>query len=275
VSPRAEDVTSPQCTPCVVDARLALSRHGQVAIARLARGFPVWIPRQLQRLLRDTGRYLEDRSTVGHLVPRPYCQSLRQLDMAAEIDAIGRELSQWDRLPEEDALASLPLHYVGDRADECALPSDVDRQLRERCEQLQRGLYCAMTRSGYDLPRGEIVSECIADAVALCAALEPYGAFILTRLEADGQGNPVLCDYLDAWGVPVAEAPVTAEPAGRWLAEALGRCGMSPITWAGIPLVAVHVLVAGFPVLGHADKGLDDDAVAGLWADASVMWHRV
>jgi hypothetical protein len=275
VSPRAEDVTSPQCTPCVVDARLALSRHGQVAIARLARGFPVWIPRQLQRLLRDTGRYLEDRSTVSRLVPRAYCQSLRQLDMASEIDAIGRELSQWDRLPEEDALASLPLHYVGDRADECALSSDVDRQLRERCEQLQRGLYQAMTRSGYDLPRGEIVSECIADAVALCAALEPYGAFILTRLEADCQGNPVLCDYLDAWGVPVAEAPVTPEPAGRWLGEALGRCGMSPITWAGIPLVAVHVLVAGFPVLGHADKGLDDDAVAGLWADASVMWHRV
>jgi hypothetical protein len=256
----------------VIDARLALSRYGQLSIARLVREFPVWIPRQLQRVLHDTRSYL---SQVTLLMPRPFCESLRHLEMDSEADAIGQELSQWDRLPEEDDLASLPLYYLGDRADECSIPSDVDRRLRERCEQLQRGLYCLMNRSSYDVPRGETVAACVADAAALCAALEPYSAFILTRLEADCQGRPALCDYLDAWGVPVTEAPTADEGATRWLCDGLARCSLSPITWAGIPLAAVHVLVPGFPVLGHADKGLDDDAVERLWRRASVFWHRV
>jgi hypothetical protein len=50
---------------------------------------------------------------------------------------------------------------------------------------------------------------------------------------------------------------------------------LTPLSWAGIQLAAVHVIVAGFPVLGGADKGLDDDAVARLWGRASVFWHRV
>jgi len=272
VTVRVEAIRGGQRPPCVVDARLALSRHGQLSVARLVREFPVWIPRQLQRVLRDTRSYLPH---VNRLTPRPFCGSLRHLDMDAEADAIGQELSQWDRLPEEDDLASLPLYYLGDRADECSMPSDVDRRLRERCEQLQRGLYSLMHRSSYDVPRGETITACVADAAALCAALEPYGAFILTRLEADCQGRPALCDYLDAWGVPVTEAPTTDEGAARWLCDGLAQCSLSPIAWAGIPLAAVHVLVSGFPVLGHADKGLDDDAVERLWRHASVFWHRV
>lgn len=258
--------------PCVVDARLALSRHGQLSIARLARDFPVWLPQELHRVLRDTQSYL---SNPSRLVPRPYCASLRQLDLRTEADVVGEELSQWDRLPQEDDLASLPLYYLGERADECLIPADVDRRLRERCEQLQRGLHHAMTQAGYDLPRGEIVAACIRDAAALCAALEPYGAFILTRLESDSEGNPALCDYLDAWGVPTAEVPRAGRPAVRWLREALAQSGLMALAWAGIQLVAVHVIMPGFPVLGSADKGLDDDAVARLWARASVFWHRV
>ena len=73
--------------PCVIDARLALSTHGQLSIARLVREFPVWIPRQLHRVLRDTRSYL---SQVNRLTPEPFCESLRQLDMEAEAIAIGR-----------------------------------------------------------------------------------------------------------------------------------------------------------------------------------------
>jgi hypothetical protein len=256
----------------VVDARLALSRHGQISIARLSHEFPIWIPQELHRILHDTGSYLRK---VNRLTPKPYCEGLRKLDMKAEAQIIGEELAQWDRLPEEDDLASLPLYYVGERADECSVPPDVDRRLRERCEQLQRGLHLRMTQSGYDQPRGEVVASCIGDAAALCAALEPYGAFILTRLESDADGSPVLCDYLDAWGVPTAKAPRSGRPAVSWLRDAIGRCGLAPLSWAGVPLAAVHVIVPGFPVLGGPDKGLDDDAVARLWARASVFWHRV
>lgn len=258
-------------TPCVVDARLALSRHGQLSVARLARDFPVWIPKELQRVLSNTRSFLE---SADRLTPSPYCAKLRELDMKAEADLIGEELSQWDRFPEEDDLASLPLYYVGERADECFIPPDIDRRVRERCEQLQRGLHQAVVVSGYDLPRGEIVAACVSGAAALCVALEPYGAFILSRLEADAKKRPALCDYLDAWGVPVSEAPSGARDV-RWLRESLARSGLAPIAWAGVPLAAVHVMLPGFPVLGGADRGLDDDAVARLWERASVFWHRV
>jgi hypothetical protein len=262
------------CTrpPCVIDARLALSRYGQLSVARLTREFPVWVPRELQRVLHDTRSYL---SGTSRLAPRPYCHALRRLDMNADAGVIGEELSQWDRLPEEDDLASLPLHHLGDRADECSVPPNVDRRVRERFEQLQQGLHIAMAKSSYDLPRGQLVAACVADAAALCAALEPYGAFILTRLESDAEGSPALCDYLDAWGVPTAEAPDAHEPLTWWLRDALARCGLAPLSWAGVPFTAVHVVVPGFPILGGADKGLDEDAVARLWKRASVFWHRV
>ncbi len=258
--------------PCVVDARLALSRHGQLSVARLSRDFSVWIPNELHRVLRHVKSYLDD---PARLTPSPYCAAQRRLDMSAEADLIGQELSQWDRLPEEDDIAALPLYYLGERADECFTPPDVDRRVRDRYEQLRRGAHSLRISADYDLPRGEVVGACIADAVALCAALEPYGAFILSRLEADAKRRPALCDYLDAWGVTTSEAPPRSIRAVGWLQDALTRCGLAPIGWAGIPLAAVHVLLPGFPVLGGADRGLDDDAVSRLWERASVFWHRV
>jgi hypothetical protein len=257
--------------PCVVDARLALSQYGQLCVARLARQFQVWLPQELHQILRNPRAYLDD---PGRLVERPYCGALRNLDNDGEAELVGRELSQWDRRPQEDDLAALPLYHLGDRADECLLPDEIDRRLRERCEQLQRGLHRAMNQSGYDLPRGEVAAACIRDAVALSAALEQYGAILLTRLESDEQGAPALCDYLDAWGVPILEAPRNG-PGVRWLRDALARTGLAPLTWAGVPLAVVHVFVGGFPVLGGVDRGLDDDAVARLWGTASIFWHRV
>ena len=194
--------------------------------------------------------------------------------MKAEADVIGEELSQWDRLPQEDDLASLPLYYLGERADECFMPPDVDRRVRERCDQLQRGLYHAMTRSGLrPAPRRDRGGMHCRRGGALRRP-RAVRRFILSRLESDARSRPSLCDYLDAWGVPVAEAPSGARPV-RWLRESLARTGLAPVSWAGIQLAAVHVLVPGFPVLGGADNGLDDDAVARLWERASVFWHRV
>ena len=258
--------------PCVVDARLALSQHGQLSVARLIRQFSVWLPQELHRILSDTRSHLDN---PGRLVQRPYCASVRQLDFEAEAGLIGAELSQWDRLPDDDDLAALPLYHLGERADECVMPGGVDRRVRERCDQLREGLDRTIRGCTYDRPRGEIAAACVRDAAALCAALEPYGAFILTRLESDAEGAPALCDYLDAWGVPVHEAPTSGGPAARWLRDAVARSGWTPLSWSGIVLVAVHVIVPGFPVLGGRDRGLDDDAVARQWMRASVFWHEV
>ncbi len=254
----------------MADARLVLAPLGVLAVARLTREFAVWLPRELREILRDTARYQEDPAS---LVPQVYCAPLRALDADQLADEIGRELSQWDRLPEEDELAALPLFYVGDRADESRLPAGVDRGVRERFEQLQRGLDLLAHASSCNAPAG--VVACVRDACALCAALEPYAAFILTRLESDGEGGPAICDYLDAWGVPVSEAPARLRHSVRAFDAALARAGLAPLVWAGVDLAAVHVVVPGFPVLGAADRGLDDDAVARLWLQAPIFWHRI
>lgn len=271
IEPLAEVLTSARQS-CVADARLVLAPLGVLAVTRLAREFAVWVPRELREILRDASPYLTD---PAKLVPFVYCGAGRTLDPEAEADQIGRELAQWDALPDNEDLAALPLYYVGDRADESHIPTGVDRGVRERFEQLQRGLDLVAGRSTRVSPEG--VVACTRDATALCAALQPYSAFILTRLETEteAEAGPALCDYLDAWGVPVCEAPARGLRTARALLDALARAGLGPLIWAGVELSAVHVVVPGFPVLGGADRGLDDDAVADLWYQASVFWHRV
>ncbi len=250
-----------------------LSRLGLLTATRLVSQFTVWLPRELREILRSPRTYMGDPSP---LLPRVYCSALRNLDAKADAEAVCAELSQWDRLPESDELAALPLHYLGERADESFSPALCDSHLRERYEQLQRGLDLKLRASSYDQQRGATVAACVRDAAALCAALQPHNGFILSRLEVDGTGAPALCDYLDAWGVPVSdEIPDCGGEAGLPLRVALARAGLGPVSWSGISLVAVHVVLPGFPIFGGADPGLDDDAVARLWTQATVIWHRV
>ena len=257
---------------CIVDARLALSPLGPLAVARLTSEFAVWLPRELREILRDTRPHSAD---PGRLVPRVFCAPIRRINAAAEAQAIGEALAQWDRLPENDELASLPLYSLGERADESFTPVTFDRGVRQRCEQLQAGLDLVMRGSAYDLPRGGTVAACVRDAVALCAALQPCGAFILTRLEPDREGAPALCNYLDAWNIPTREAPSDSHQAVAHLHDALAASGMGPIAWAGVQLAAVHVVLSGIPVAGGADERLSHEAVADLWSRASVFWHLV
>src|SRR5262249_28302866 len=151
-------------------ARLALSMLGMVTLARLCAAYTVWLPAELREVLRDARRYL---ASPDQLVPRVLCGAIRNLDRETEVKAIGWELSQWERLPANDELASLPFYYLGDRADECAIPGTVDRGLRNRYEQFQEGLHLLMEGTQYDLPRGRTFASCVRDAVALCAALQP------------------------------------------------------------------------------------------------------
>ena len=257
---------------CVVDARLALSKLGMVTLARLCAACTVWLPTELREVLRHARRHL---ASPDQLVPRVLCGALRNLDRETEMKAIGWELAQWERLPANDDLASLPFFYLGDRADECAVPLNVDRGLRSRYEQLHVGLHLLMERARYDWPRGRTVAWCTRDTVALSAALQPYGAFVLTRLEPDGEGAPALCDYLEAWGIGVTEIPQGGGVAAAPIHDVLARARLGAISWAGIQLAAVHVVVAGLPVLGDADAGLDSAAVADLWSRSTVFWHRI
>jgi hypothetical protein len=235
---------------CVLDGRVALSRFGLLTATRLATEFAVWLPREVREILRDPRAYVE---CPEQLVPRVYCAPLRALDERADAAAMREEVLQWYELPYNEPLATFPLFHLGDREDECSIPAVAARGLRERCEQLQQGLDILRVRSGFDLPRG----------------------VILTRLEADGERSPALCDYLDAWGISTSEVARRGGSFSQPLREAIARCGVGPHEWAGAPLVAVHVVLPGFPALGMAGASLDDETIAGQWERASVFWHRV
>jgi len=258
--------------PCIVDARVVFSRLGFCTVARLTSSFTVWLPRECRDVLREPRAFLEHPE---RLLSRVFGAPLRRLDQEAETEAIRRELALWERLPEDDELAGLRLSHLGDRADECLIPPAMDRGLRERFEQLRRGLDRRMLLSDYDLPRGETIASCHRDGAALAAALQGYGAFVLTRLEADGEGAPALCNYLDAWGVRTARAPNAGGPPGRALAAAVKASGLGPLSWSGMRLTLVHVLVASYPVLGNPPPCSDGRALADLWSQASVFWHPV
>src|SRR5262245_2843627 len=110
--------------PCVVDARLALSSFGIVTVARLAGACDVWFPKELREIVRRARTYLPD---AERLVPRVFCARLRNLDVRGDVDAIARELAQWERLPQNDDLAAVPIYVLGDRADESTMPPWIDR----------------------------------------------------------------------------------------------------------------------------------------------------
>src|SRR5512140_3515608 len=166
---------------CVADVRLVLGRHGLQICTGLSRHLDLWLPQGLHELVREPRR----ARRADALVTGPPAPGARDPDLvAAEVAEVEAELDLWDRLPGDAELAALPLYHLGARADECRIPAYADRGLRDRCEQLQRGLDLMAVASGRPI---DDLAGCQRDAVALCAALLPYGAFVLTRLEA-GRG---------------------------------------------------------------------------------------
>lgn len=252
---------------CVVDARLALSRFGLLAVTRLRGDVHVWLPYELRQILRDTSAYQEYAQRLSSPARRA----------ADEIREIQAELALWRTWWSEAELSGPPLLYLGDHADECHTPPDTDRGLPERCEQLQRGLDRLARSAALEHPPGDTLAACFRDAVALAAALQAEGAFVLTRLEpgARAGAGPVLVDQLSAWGLRVAEAPSRGGPAATALRAVLARSGVSTLAWSGLRLAAVHVAVPGYPVVGGADARLDEVAMARVWTAAEVHWHEV
>ncbi len=255
---------------CIVDARLALGAHGLRALAALCRRVEVWLPQRVHELLRDPPRRL---ASSDGLVPRPYALAARELDLSQAAREVREALDRASRLPAEAEFAAWPLHHLGDRADECRIPPHADGGLRQRTEQLRRGLDLLARASRFDLPRGDEITACFRDAAALGAALSAWDGFVLTRLEPDGWGAPALCDYLDAWGLEVRA--IAPEDEGGSGPEAPAAAALRPLAWAGLRLAAVHLVVPGAAVVGGEDPRLDDAAVAEIWRGATACWREV
>ena len=255
---------------CVVDARLVLDPLGLHTLTRLVGGFVVWLPRELREILREPGEWI---SRPEELMPRVSRPLMRGIDLEEEAAGAAGALAVWKDLPYSDEMASLAVHWVGDRADEHMLPAGTDSNLSRRCEVLESGLH--LLAQERDPGNTTPYAACVRGAAALAAALHAHGAFILTRLESDDQGPPSLCEYLARWGFEPGEIPESGGPLSRPLLEALGRCGLAPLAWAGCHLAAVHVLVPGFPLLASQKLRLPEDKVARLWERSVVRWHRI
>jgi hypothetical protein len=249
--------------PCILDPRLALSGSGLLAAARLSAECEVWLPRELRETLRSPKAF---RSQPDMLAPRVYGAQTRALPNRD--DDIRDALTQWTSVF-QGPLAGLRFYYLGEHAGESATPSRMDHAVHERFERLAAGLDAVIHRVGYDLPRGEAIGACFRDATALCAALAPYGAYVLSTLEADGRAAPALCNYLDAWGLRVVDVTPKAAADSEALRALLARAGLGPIEWAGARLAAVHVVPPG---LGLA-AGQGDDGAS--WDRTSAYWHLV
>src|SRR5436309_273865 len=80
---------------CVIDARLALSRHGLLIVSRLATEFDVWIPGAVFQILRDLPTFQDQTPLDAATQPTedPY--------RAAEAAAIGGTVRLWEDFPED------------------------------------------------------------------------------------------------------------------------------------------------------------------------------
>lgn len=258
-------------TPCVLDVRLLLSSLGVLTAVRLATCLEVFLPGEFRELLREDKR---TPGTAERLVPRPMGASARErLDLRGETAIAELELDAWHRYATEPDLARQPLYYLGDREDEARLPATADTLLRRRFEGLAQGLDRRLEDSHYDLPRGWRYKNMLRDSVALCAALSAYGGILLTRVEAaaGAEGQPALCDYLFAAGLRPLRVEDTGGLVSAPLRQALARTGLAAL-WSGVSLVAVHVAVPGYPVLGAPDPEIAPELAYRQWPAARVCW---
>jgi hypothetical protein len=269
--PAAEPLVAPvlpasyaRSRPCIVDPRLAVSADGLLAAARLlTTDCSVWIARELRETLKTPKAYL---AQPDKLAPRPYGAENRALG-SREHD-IQDALGQWAAVL-QGPLSSLRFFHLGEHAGESVVPPGMDHEVVDRFERLAAALDALAREADYDLPRGEAISACFRDTAALCAALAPYGAFVLSTLEVDRRAAPALCDYLDAWGIAVHDVTSRAGADADSLRALVGRAGLGPVEWSGAQLAAIHVIPPGLG-LGMADAGS-----VRPWKGARAFWHLV
>jgi hypothetical protein len=260
------DTPAPEQLACIIDARLALSRGGLLAVASLASmaSLDVWLPRELRELIRQPLAFL---NAPGLLRP------LLDAQPGEDLEILRRELSGWERFMANSGLARLRLFFLGDRSDESAIPLGTDDRLSCRCELLQRSLDALPCRATSD-PQSALVADCSRDALSLSAALLPRRAFVLTRVGSGRDESPAICEYLRARGIRVPQLPHEGGSSSRSLRAALAHGGLGTLAWAGVRIAVLQVVMPGFPaVLGSSER--DPAELSRVWLDTDVFWHEV
>lgn len=248
--------------PCVLDPRLVVSSEGLLVAARLltATEASVWLARELYETLRTPRAYV---AHPDKLAPRPYGAQSRALS-ARDAD-VRAGLAQWTAAL-HGPLSSLRFCHLGEHPSESVVPPRIDHEVHVRFERLAASLDARVREAGYDLPRGEAITGCFRDTLALCAALAPYGAFVLGALESDRRAAPAICDYADAWGLDVHDVNARTGADGDALRSVVARAGLGPVEWSGTRLAAIHVIPHGLGLLEGQEPP---------WSGAKVYWHHL
>ena len=252
---------------CVLDVRLALSRHGLMLALRLAEELRVYLVPTLWQVLDNTAYYERH--------PRSLAAGEDDAPMA---DAASEELARWEAARMELGLGGLRLYWAGDSMYESSLPKDIDPAVIDRFECLAAQL---QSRGGADATLANLpLLEGSRDAAALSVALCRYRPLILSLGDAAG-GTPALCRFLESRGIAcraLDDAQALLAKAG--LRPMLARCGALELTWAGLPVVAVHLVAPAasiLPFTSARDPALDVDSEPGhdWWRGACAFWYAL
>jgi hypothetical protein len=265
---------------CILDVRLALAPLGPMLALRLAAELPVCLVPALWDLLDNTACCESDpQSLYGDpLIPEGYPVGFFGLSA----------LAQWDRARTEVGLSALGIYWAGDALHQSSLPKEVDSGVVRRCDAFAQGLERRLHGARPELaesPPSRLLDGSIG-ALALAAAMTRYRPLVLSLDIPGSDGPPPLCRLLGLCGIPSRLLdPVQSRETRRALGPLLARTGVLDLIWAGLPLVAMHLVVPGGLALGAADSGadeggpLDPDSVPGEngwddgWEGSAAFWY--
>ena len=265
---------------CILDVRLALAPLGPMLALRLAEELPVCLVPTLWSVLDNTAWFDANPQALysDPLMPEGYPAGFFG----------GPALAQWERARTELGLSALGIYWAGDALHQSSLPKEVDPGVVRRFNAFGQGLELRLhgvrpelnTAPPYPLVEGSI------GAIALAAAMTRYRPLILSLALPETPGTPPLCRLLADCGIPCRRLEAGQSRESRCaLAPLLARTGAMDLIWAGLSLIAVHLVVPWGLTLGRVDPDPDmededllDPTVAHAedgWQDATAFWYSL
>jgi hypothetical protein len=265
---------------CILDVRLALAPLGPMLALRLAEELPVCLVPTLWEVLDNTAYFESDPQALfgDPLIPEGYPDGF-----------FGRlALAQWERARTDVGLSALGIYWAGDALHQSSLPKVVDPGVLRRFDAFGQALERRLQVARPELastPPSRLLEGSVG-ALALAAAMTRYRPLILS-LAIPGIGEPPLGRLLSLCGIP--SRPLDrgqSRATRRALAPLLVRTGVLDLIWAGLPLVAMHLVAPGGLALGPtvecadpADAAFQFDSGAEEtddgWQDAAAFWYAL
>ena len=259
---------------CILDVRLALAPLGPMLALRLAEELPVCLVPTLWDVLDNTAYFEADQDALytDPLVPEGYpCGFFRR-----------PALAQWERARSAVGLSSQGIYWAAEALPQSSLPKEVDAGVLRRFDVFGQGLEQRLQAARRDLkaaPPYPLLEGSIG-TLALAAAMTRYRPLVLSLAIPGSADPPPLCGLLAQCAVPVRRLePWESRQSRRALAPLLSRTGVLELIWAGLPLVALHLVVPAGLALGQPEPddadGLDGSpsATEDGWQDASAYWY--